>query len=319
MVDLTRDRMVATFKVVSTIDSRDATVSVAYVAEVPARDRLGPARRPGAGGAVVHRLSRGWSLRLDGDPEVEGPSVSASRPTGSASSPKSERSQAVTPWRTIGKASSTGAAGSMQPSSPERAELRLGVEEGAEPRRLGDADDAGAVAERAEVVEAVVADCVDLPVQRRCRRRVEGGPGAPRRRATMPSSAPARKKLGPVREVGGVVGTAGGHRHVAVDPLVEGGAEDRAAAGRVPDGGHPIGVDVALERAAGGGALGRRSGRATPSSSSTDACGSRPTSPLEHVEQVAARVVGRDDDHPVRGQVRGEEARLQRGTRRTRG
>jgi phosphodiesterase/alkaline phosphatase D-like protein len=37
VVDLTRDRMRASFMVVSTIDSRDATVSVAYVAEVPAR------------------------------------------------------------------------------------------------------------------------------------------------------------------------------------------------------------------------------------------------------------------------------------------
>ena len=37
MVDLTRDRMRATFKVVSTIDSPEATVSVAYVADVPAR------------------------------------------------------------------------------------------------------------------------------------------------------------------------------------------------------------------------------------------------------------------------------------------
>jgi alkaline phosphatase D len=37
VVELTRARMEATYKVVSTIDSRDATVSVAYVADVPAR------------------------------------------------------------------------------------------------------------------------------------------------------------------------------------------------------------------------------------------------------------------------------------------
>ena len=37
VVDLTRDRMRATYKVVSTIDSPDATVSVAYVTEVVAR------------------------------------------------------------------------------------------------------------------------------------------------------------------------------------------------------------------------------------------------------------------------------------------
>jgi alkaline phosphatase D len=37
VVELTRDRLVATYKVVSTIDTRDATVSVAYVADVPAR------------------------------------------------------------------------------------------------------------------------------------------------------------------------------------------------------------------------------------------------------------------------------------------
>jgi alkaline phosphatase D len=40
VVDLTRDRMVATFKVVSTIDSRDATVATAYVADVAARSGL---------------------------------------------------------------------------------------------------------------------------------------------------------------------------------------------------------------------------------------------------------------------------------------
>ncbi len=35
VVDVTRERLRATFKVVSTIDSRDATVSVAYVADIP--------------------------------------------------------------------------------------------------------------------------------------------------------------------------------------------------------------------------------------------------------------------------------------------
>ena len=38
----------------------------------------------------------------------------------------------------------------------EGSQLRLGVEQTAEARRLGDADDAGAIAERAQVVEAVV-------------------------------------------------------------------------------------------------------------------------------------------------------------------
>jgi alkaline phosphatase D len=42
IVDLTRQRMTATFKVVSTIDSPDATVAVAYVAEVDARSELAP-------------------------------------------------------------------------------------------------------------------------------------------------------------------------------------------------------------------------------------------------------------------------------------
>jgi alkaline phosphatase D len=40
VVDLTRDRMIATFKVVSTIDSREATVSTAHVADVAARSGL---------------------------------------------------------------------------------------------------------------------------------------------------------------------------------------------------------------------------------------------------------------------------------------
>ena len=42
IVDLTRERMQATYKVVSTIDSQEATVSVAYVAEVDARSEAVP-------------------------------------------------------------------------------------------------------------------------------------------------------------------------------------------------------------------------------------------------------------------------------------
>jgi phosphodiesterase/alkaline phosphatase D-like protein len=43
IVDLSRERMRATFKVVSTIDSPEAIVSVAYVAEVDARSEVTPA------------------------------------------------------------------------------------------------------------------------------------------------------------------------------------------------------------------------------------------------------------------------------------
>jgi alkaline phosphatase D len=49
IVDLTRERMRATFKVVSTIDSREATVSVAYVADVAARsEAVAPPAPPAA-------------------------------------------------------------------------------------------------------------------------------------------------------------------------------------------------------------------------------------------------------------------------------
>ena len=54
IVDLTRQRMRATFKVVSTIDSRDATVSVAYVADVAARsEAIAPPAVPAAPAAPV--------------------------------------------------------------------------------------------------------------------------------------------------------------------------------------------------------------------------------------------------------------------------
>ena len=50
VVDVTRSRLVATFKVVSTIDSRPATVSVAHVADVAARvEGAAPPAAPVAG------------------------------------------------------------------------------------------------------------------------------------------------------------------------------------------------------------------------------------------------------------------------------
>ena len=137
----------------------------------------------------------------------------------------------------------------------EGTQLRLGVEQTTEARGLGHADDPGAVAERAEVVEAVVADPVEHPEEAGGRDGLERGLGGfGHGHHGVDRAAHEERRL--VREVGrcgariGAQQDARGERHVAVDALVGCGAEHGATSGRVADRNDVFGVDVAAEDAA---------------------------------------------------------------------